>query len=431
VETDATRMCQLLVGLPTVVVLGVVDEDTGSPIVIHVETVLERPSCSACDMPARVKDRDLVTLVDLPAFGRPARLVWRKRRWWCPSRSCSVMSWTEHQPAIAASRLALTDRAGRWVTRQVGGLGRTVSEVAADLGCDWHTVNDAVVAYGTALVDDPERIGEVTALGLDETLFGKTGRWRTQQWSTSIVDVRGGRLLDVVEGRAAAPVCAWMAERGEGWCGRVTHASLDMSGPYRAVFDTMLPDAIQVADPFHLVKLANSKLHEVRRRVQNETLGHRGRKNDPLYRARRLLVIAQERLDEDGHKRLVGLLRAGDRGGQVTTAWHAKEAVRELYAHRDPDVALEWVDQLSSDMRDPSCPPEVRQLGRTMRRWRTQIAAWHAAQVTNGPTESMNNLIKRIKRVAFGMTNFRNWRIRVLLYAGRPDWSRLATITPA
>jgi transposase len=82
-------------------------------------------------------------------------------------------------------------------------------------------------------------------------------------------------------------------------------------------------------------------------------------------------------------------------------------------------------------MRDRDCPPEIRQLGRTMRRWRDQIAAWHRAQVTNGPTESMNNLSKRIKRVAFGMTNFVHWRIRVLLYAGRPDWSLLSRVQPA
>ncbi len=108
-----------------------------------------------------------------------------------------------------------------------------------------------------------------------------------------------------------------------------------------------------------------------------------------------------------------------------------QEATRELYAHRDPELAQQWVDELSADMRDPSYPPEVQQLGRTLRTWRTQIAAWHQAQVTNGPTESMNNLIKRIKRVAFGMTNFTNWRTRVLLYAGRPNWTRLATVTPA
>jgi transposase len=81
-------------------------------------------------------------------------------------------------------------------------------------------------------------------------------------------------------------------------------------------------------------------------------------------------------------------------------------------------------------MQDTSCPPEIRQLGRTLHRWREQIAAWHEAQVTNGPTETMNGLIKRIKRVAFGMTNFVHWRIRVLLYAGRPDWAKLTTVCP-
>ena len=71
--------------------------------------------------------------------------------------------------------------------------------------------------------------------------------------------------------------------------------------------------------------------------------------------------------------------------------------------------------------------PEVRQLGRTIVRWRHQIAAWHQAQVTNGPTEAINNLIKRVKRVAFGFRRFAHYRIRALLYAGRPNWHLLAT----
>ena len=75
-------------------------------------------------------------------------------------------------------------------------------------------------------------------------------------------------------------------------------------------------------------------------------------------------------------------------------------------------------------------PVEVRSLGRTLRRWRRQIIAWHTARVSNGPTEALNNLIKRIKRVAFGMRQFRHYRIRVLLYAGRPNWDLLGTITP-
>jgi transposase len=67
---------------------------------------------------------------------------------------------------------------------------------------------------------------------------------------------------------------------------------------------------------------------------------------------------------------------------------------------------------------------------RTLLRWKDQIVAWHRAHVSNGPTEAANNLIKRVKRVAFGFHRFRNYRIRVLLYAGKPNWDLLATITP-
>jgi transposase len=348
-----------------------------------------------------------------------------------PERDCPVGSWTALEPAIAAPRLALTDRAGRWVTEQVSRCGRTVNEIAGELDCDWHTVNDAVLAYSTALVDDdPDRIGHPDAVGLDETLFVRLGPWRRQCWATSIVDVRAGRLLDIVPGRDSAGPCAWFDARGARWRDRVEWAALDLSGPYRAVFDTMLPDATQVADPFHLVKLANAKVDEVRRRVPNETLGHRGRKTDPLYRCRRLLTKADERLDDRGRSKLLGLLEVGDPEGEVRMAWHAKEVVRSVYEHTDVALAKAFVDRLGHDRKDDSCPPEIRQLGRTIVRWRDQIVAWHRAHVSNGPIEAANNLIKRVKRIAFGMRRFRNYRIRALLYAGRPNWALLPTITP-
>jgi hypothetical protein len=152
-----------------------------------------------------VKDRPMVELVDLPCFGRPARLVWHKHRWCCPDDACEAASWTGEDSRIAPARAAMTDRAGRWSCVRVGRLGRTVAEVARELGCDWHTVNDAVIAYGAPLVEDPDRIGAVDALGLDETLFCRQGRWRTQRRCTSIVDVTPGhtQLLDVVAGRSA------------------------------------------------------------------------------------------------------------------------------------------------------------------------------------------------------------------------------------
>jgi transposase len=430
VITDARRVSEVLVGLPAVSVIGV-DDVAGQPLVVHVEQAGARPSCLGCGAVPVVKDREVVELVDLPYGGRQSRLHWRKVRWACPDSVCAVTSWTWSDPRIAAARQALTDRAGRWVCLQVGRNGRSVSEVADELGCAWHTVNDAVVAYGEALVDDdPDRIGTVSALGLDETLFCRTGPYRRQHWSTSIVDVAAGRLLDVVEGRTSAGPSAWLARRGAAWRANIAWATLDLSGPYRSTFDTMLPDAVQIADPFHLCRLANQKLDECRRRVQNQTLGHRGRKTDPLYRARRLLTRADERLDDKGRSRLLGLLDAGDPDGDVRTTWHAKEIVRSIYDHRDPELALEFVTRLGHDLQDRSYPIEVNSLGRTLLRWRHQIAAWHQAHHTNAATEAANNLIKRVKRAAFGFTNFRHFRVRVLLYAGRPNWDLLPLVKP-
>ena len=131
-----------------------------------------------------VKDRDVVELVDLPAFGRQLRLLWHKHRWACPSDECSVGRGPLRSRRSRRLDRALTDRAGRWDAEQVGRRGRIVNEIAVELGCDWHTVNDAVIAYGTVLVgDDPERIGEPTAAGLDEsTVRAQLNEFYTCHW---------------------------------------------------------------------------------------------------------------------------------------------------------------------------------------------------------------------------------------------------------
>ena len=247
----------------------------------------------------------------------------------------------------------------------MGKYARSVNEVAAEFGCDWHTVNDTVVGYGEALLEaDDDRIDEATGLGLDELLMVRLGPFHRQHFSTQMVDVRAGQLLDIVPGRGSAEPMGWLANQGPVFRNRIEFGTLDLSGPYRRVFEVMVPRAILVADPFHVTKLANTKLDECRRRVQNETLGHRGRKFDPLYRCRRLLTKAKERLDDKGSEKLKGLLRAGDPDGDVATCWEAKEAVRESYAHADADVALEWVTQLGHDLQDKDYPIEARSFGR-------------------------------------------------------------------
>lgn len=93
-ESNPIRMCELLVGLPAVKVLGIEQESPG-PLRVHVEWVAGRDGGSQCGVVAHVKDRRRVELVDPPSFGRPTRLVWPKWRLRCPEPSCPQGSWTE------------------------------------------------------------------------------------------------------------------------------------------------------------------------------------------------------------------------------------------------------------------------------------------------------------------------------------------------
>ena len=202
-DTDGRRMCELLVGLGEVDLAGV-EELAGDRLRVTIRSRGPRPVCGECGGRVWSKGDRLVRLVDLPAFGRPVRLRWRKRRWVCPRPTCAVGSFAEQDLSVAPERVLLTSRAGRWVTEQVGRLGRTVWEVAEELGCDWHTVNREIVRLGDALLQaDVSRFGAVEAVGVDETLFWRKGRWKKKQWCTSVVDVGGRQLLDIVPGRTA------------------------------------------------------------------------------------------------------------------------------------------------------------------------------------------------------------------------------------
>ncbi len=112
------RACARSVGLPDVVVLGV--EESVEHLRVHVEVPVVVMGCTECGTRARVKERPVIELVDLPCFGRPTRLVWRKHRFTCPDPDCQTRSWTGEHRDIAPPRAAMTDRAGRWATAQVG-----------------------------------------------------------------------------------------------------------------------------------------------------------------------------------------------------------------------------------------------------------------------------------------------------------------------
>ena len=401
---------------------------SGSDVELMIEQVVEAVRCPTCGGAAQVKERPVVRYVDLPVFGVPMHLAWRKHRMRCVNPGCPKRTFSLGDHRIAAKHCLLTTRAAKWATEQVG-TGRTVKEVAGELACDWHTINDAVTTYGKALLEaDRKRMNKTSAIGLDETKFVKLSPHSHADYATTVVDVEHHQIIDVLPSRTYVEVAAWLDKQPQAWKERIDFGALDMSDTYAAVYSVVLPRAHQVVDPFHAVSLANRCLDAVRRRVQNEQTGHRGRRDDPLYRARRVLLRGEEHLDEGARQRLWSLLELGDPGAEVAIAYRIKERLRDFYRTDDPDEARALLEELKNHCIKKAMPPEVQKLGRTIHKWFDKLCNFHLARVSNGPTEALNNLIKRIKRIGFGFRNFENYRIRALLYAGKPNWRVLGSI---
>jgi transposase len=280
----------------------------------------------------------------------------------------------------------------------------------------------AVTEHGTPLVDDPARLAGVAALGVDETAFLAATATHPTEFATGLVDLTRtsgpARLLDVVPGRSGAVLSTWLRERDTGWRQGIGVAALDPFRGYATALHTHLPSAVRVLDAFHVIKLGFDAVDQVRRRVQQDTFGHRGRAGDPLYGIRRVLRRGHDHHSDRSWTRLLHGLDLGDPNGEVAAAWIAAQELRLLYRHRDPQQAAAAFYRWLAFCADANVP-ELHRLARTLDSWRDELLArFTAGAVSNGPTEAINLLIKKIKRVGHGFRNFTNYRLRLLLHCG-------------
>lgn len=378
--------------------------------------------CPACGVVAVGHGRRSHRLADAPSFGMPVLVVWRKRTWRCPDAGCPVVTFSEVHD-LAAPRAKLTRRAVTWATDALVWDDTTVAALARHLGVDWHTCWDAIETEATKRLADPDRLAGVGTLGVDEHIW-KPSRHGADRAVTSMVDLTRdkdgrtrARLLDVVPGRSGTAYARWLKAQGEDFTVSVEHAALDPFRGYANAIRDELPDAVAVLDAFHVVKLGTQVVDEVRRRVQQDTLGRRGHKDDPLYKVRGLLRHGTEHLTPRQAARLEDGLQAGDPDFEVTVAWHCYQQLRAIYHAPSPTEghrrAARVIDSFAT------CPVrEVARLGRTLRAWRAQVLAYfETGGVSNGGTEAVNLLIEKTRRLAHGFRTFAHYRIRILLAA--------------
>ena len=398
----------------------------------HVEpdhTVLRcRPTtpplpCPGCARPGVRHDTVLRRLAHVPLGWKPTILevvVPRYRCWPCRR------IWRHSITAAAPSKGKLSRDAIMLAVKSIVVDRMSIARVAANLGVAWNTASDAILAAGTELlIDSADRFDGVTTVGVDEHVWRHTRNG--DNYVTVIIDLtptrtRTGpsRLLAVVEGRSKQAFKSWLEAQTKAFRDRVEIVAMDGFTGYKTAAVETIDTVTTVMDPFHVVALVGDKLDRCRQRVQQETLGHRGRSGDPLYGIRRVARTRAGLLTTKQQHRLAKVF-ADERHVAFEVTWSLYQSVIEAYQADQPAEGKKIMTRLITSIHSgvPAGLEELRSLGQTMKRRRDDILAFFDHPGTsNGPTEAVNGLLEHLRGTAKGFRNIVNYIARCLLDAG-------------
>jgi transposase len=375
------------------------------------------PSCGVIS--DRVHSRRPQRLRDVPVAA-PVEVVWAKRRFFCDEYLCPRRTFTE-ETAQVPRRARSTRRLRDALVTRVIGSGRAAVEAASSFSVSWWLVQRALDSAAPTLPDVDAMAPWM--LGLDEHRYRSvrffrdpaTMAWkRYEPWMTTIVDLDTGQVLGIVDGRDSDGVGDWLFARPLEWRLGVQVVAIDPSAAFRNALRMWLPRTAVSVDAFHLVKLGNDMLTEVRQRLTQQVHGRRGRSIDPVWANRRLLLRAGDTLSDRARDRLNMVFATDDATGKLQAAWQVKEQLRTLLGTGSSADAADAKDRLQA-LVEKAAQPETNRLWRTICRWWKEIEVLIVTGATTAKVEANNTAIKHIKRTDRGFTNARNYKTRILL----------------
>ena len=403
---------------------------SGETTVVFAELVVDGPgSCPGCGLVGIYRDSVERRVSDVPVAGHPLELCVAVPRYRCVHDGCSREVFAHDTSRLARPGASTTRRCATFILRRLMLDKTTVSAIARELGRSWDTVNSIAVAATRELLltAGPARLEGVRVIGVDEHKWAHVRGAQADGFVTVITDLTAvvagsgpARLLDMVPGRSAAAMTDWLEARSQTFRDQVQIVAMDGFGGYKNAATSQLPDAVTVMDPFHVVALAGHKLDLCRQRLQQDTMGHRGRSGDPLYRVRRTLRTRLGLLTDRQRARLEAVF-AVEEHIAVEVSWWAYQQIIAAYEdqnrQRGKALLTSVIDRLRSGL--PDGLEELATLGRTLHRRRDDVLAYFTHRASNGPTEAINGRLEALRRNALGFRNLINYRIRSLLHCGR------------
>ena len=354
------------------------------------------PRCLTCC--SHVQDSRPRRIRDLPILERPVVLWLHLRRFEC--QACHHRPWETCE--TFGARVPWTERLYQQVRAEFLGGGPS-RELARRYGISKRTVFRWT--FERSRGGRPRQLAR--AIGIDEY-----ARRKGHRYNTSIVDLDKGRPIATVKGRRAEDVIAWFKRRPQAELERVDVVVLDMSKTYAAAIQELFGESVQVIDRFHVVKLAVEALDEVLRSVQKQ-LDPAEAKAMKKLRRRWLKSANQLGVDE-----LIARCEWRRRFPQLREVMDWVQDLRMWFERKYEKPAREALLKLIERARQSTQEP-LKGMAGTLRRWFEPIVHDIRHRYSNGITEGLNNKIKLIQRMAYGLRNEHNRRKRIMAYCGK------------
>ena len=370
-------------------------EETEEEIILQISLKRKMHNCPRCKAETdQVHDYRIRAVRDLSIRGKPLKLLYRRRRYFCPScgkrfsEACAFLGKYQRFTYQVTERIMQLLH-HRWSMKDIARDTRTsVSGVARCL---------ALYPQGK-----PRELPRV--LSFDEFKGNANG----ERFQCILTAPEERRILDILPDRRGSTIQSYLrsfSNRQD-----VQYVVMDMNQGYRDIARAFFPQAKIVIDRFHVARYCTWAMDDVRRAVQKHLLPA-SRKH--FKRSRRLLIARRALLSEEDRAAVDVMLHFSER---LYQAYALKELFFQFMDAKSSSTAAELLSKWF-DAYDRLQLPEFSPCRRMLKNWKPYILNAFDCPYSNAFTEGCNNAIKALKRVAFGFRHFSNFRARILQVA--------------
>ncbi len=375
-------------------------EDIG--IILSLENTKKKVVCSKCgQITDRVHTNNYQIVRDLSFSKKSAYLKINRRQMRCPH--CQN-KFTEELDFVRKKRVH-TKRFVTAIVEEV--LNSDIQNVAKRNDLSEQEIETMLKDLGQDLVK--EKPVNLKKLGIDEIAVVKGQK----NYYVVLVDIETSKIVGMVEKRTEEKISEYLKAWGDEVLGQIKEISIDLWKSYKNIAEKLMPQAVIVADRFHVMKQVNDELDATRRKIKRETqkIKSKSKKEkilEGLKKSKYVLLKNKEDLKEAEQEKLEEVKKVAP---VLIEMYNLKEELRDIF-----ETSKDWSEGLLNiaDWLKDISKYFPKSFG-TIKRWIGEIIAYFDEGTTQGVVEGINNKLKLIKRRAYGFRNFDNFRLRSFL----------------